>query len=323
MNVRSGAVPLKALGQNGYIAVIHGGAGPADPRDEQAVAAQKSIMRILDTMTDRSPQLHFIYPDMPALSQAECVVLNAVQLLEKDPLFNAGLGAALQADGQARLSASYMESSRQKFSSVTNITDVMHPSELAYYLQSQTFSSLDSDGAKRLAKLLGIAKSNLVTPHQRERWQQTQAKLALTDQEAPLSSGTVGCVSIDAAGHIAVITSTGGVGNETVGRIGDTPTTAGNYCSQAVGISCTGIGEQIINEAFAAKTVTRVTDGMPIKAAIAAGLSHAAARNYHLAAIALELDVTNAQVHWVAGTSDQHFTWGVNVPQKNITSYKT
>ncbi len=323
MNVRTGTVLLKDLAKKGYVVIIHGGAGPADTRGEAAAAAQKSIVRVLDKMTDRSPKLHFTYPNMPIFTQAERAVLHAVQLLEKDPTFNSGLGAALQADGQARLSASYMESSRQKFSSVTNVTDVMHPSELAYFLQSQTFSSLDSDGAKRLAKLLKIAKSNLITRHQLERWKQTQAELVRTKQHAPLGSGTVGCVSVDVAGHLAVMTSTGGVGNETVGRIGDTPTTAGNYCSQTVGISCTGIGEQINNEAFASKTVTRVKDGMPIKAALTAGLTEAAARHYHLAAIGLELDVENEQVHWVAGTTEKHFQWGVNLPKKNITSYKT
>jgi isoaspartyl peptidase/L-asparaginase-like protein (Ntn-hydrolase superfamily) len=35
--------------------------------------------------------------------------------------------------------------------------------------------------------------------------------------------GTVGAVAVDAQGHVAVATSTGGINGKLVGRVGDTP----------------------------------------------------------------------------------------------------
>ena len=45
-------------------------------------------------------------------------------------------------------------------------------------------------------------------------------------------------------------------------RVWDSPTVAGNFANECMGISYTGIGEYIINQAVAAKIVTRVKDGM-------------------------------------------------------------
>ena len=42
---------------------------------------------------------------------------------------------------------------------------------------------------------------------------------------------------------------------------------AGNFANEFAGISCTGVGEDIVNVALAAKIVTRVTDGFTLKAA--------------------------------------------------------
>jgi beta-aspartyl-peptidase (threonine type) len=57
--------------------------------------------------------------------------------------------------------------------------------------------------------------------------------------------GTVGAVALDAQGHLAAATSTGGMTNKQVGRVGDAPIIgAGCYANDAtVAISCTGTGE--------------------------------------------------------------------------------
>ena len=80
--------------------------------------------------------------------------------------------------------------------------------------------------------------------------------------------GTVGCVALDGEGRLAVATSTGGKGFELVGRISDSATVAGNFANEYCAVSCTGVGEDIVSNATAAKIVTRVTDGFSLQNAV-------------------------------------------------------
>jgi L-asparaginase len=76
--------------------------------------------------------------------------------------------------------------------------------------------------------------------------------------------GTVGCVALDIHGDLAAATSTGGKGFEIPGRVSDSATAAGNYSNSFAGVSCTGVGEDIVSGAVAVKIVTRVTDGLSL-----------------------------------------------------------
>ncbi|XP_011074409.1 probable isoaspartyl peptidase/L-asparaginase 2 [Sesamum indicum] len=63
---------------------------------------------------------------------------------------------------------------------------------------------------------------------------------------------TVGCVVVDSQGQCAAATSTGGLMNKKVGRIGDSPLIgAGTYACDLCGVSCTGEGEAIIRGTLA------------------------------------------------------------------------
>lgn len=63
---------------------------------------------------------------------------------------------------------------------------------------------------------------------------------------------TVGCVVVDREGRCAAATSTGGLMNKMIGRIGDSPLIgAGTYACDLCGVSCTGEGEAIIRGTLA------------------------------------------------------------------------
>nr|2GEZ_B Chain B, L-asparaginase beta subunit [Lupinus luteus]2GEZ_D Chain D, L-asparaginase beta subunit [Lupinus luteus]2GEZ_F Chain F, L-asparaginase beta subunit [Lupinus luteus]2GEZ_H Chain H, L-asparaginase beta subunit [Lupinus luteus] len=63
---------------------------------------------------------------------------------------------------------------------------------------------------------------------------------------------TVGCVAVDSHGNLASATSTGGLVNKMVGRIGDTPLIgAGTYANELCAVSATGKGEEIIRATVA------------------------------------------------------------------------
>ncbi|KLT64847.1 isoaspartyl peptidase/L-asparaginase [Pedobacter sp. BMA] len=184
-------------------------------------------------------------------------VVYTVALLEDNELFNAGIGSQIQSDGKVRLSASLMDGKTEKFSGVINVEDIKNPIAVAKQLLPYDDRVLSGEGAQIFARENGFDYFNPITP---QRQSEYEAKLNQQNNK-----GTVGCVALDAEGNLAAATSTGGKGFEIPCRVSDSATVAGNFANQHAGISCTGVGEDIVSGALAAKIVTRVTDGFSLK----------------------------------------------------------
>lgn len=225
--------------------IIHGGFfSESSTSIETKKAKQEALLRIV--------QNSFEY--LKSHSAVETVV-HAVTQLEDDALFNAGIGSQIQSDGVIRMSASLMDSTTLKMSGVINVESVKNPIQVAHKLREEDDRILSGAGATNYARANGFEKFSTETPQRRAEY---EAKLAST------GTGTVGCVVLDKEGRIAVATSTGGKGFELVGRVSDSATVAGNYCNEFCGVSLTGVGEDIVSGAVAAKIVTRVTDGFSL-----------------------------------------------------------
>lgn len=228
--------------------IIHGGFfSESSTSNETKVAKQQALLRIVKDS----------YEYMKTHSAVETVVY-ATSLLEDDELFNAGIGSQIQSDGKIRMSASLMDSTTMKMSGVINIEEVKNPIQVAEVLMTVDDRILSGEGATDFARKHGFQKFSTEIPQRRAEY---EAKLAST------GTGTVGCVALDNEGRIAVATSTGGKGFEIVGRVSDSATVAGNYCNEFCGVSLTGVGEDIVSGAVAAKIVTRVTDGFSLERA--------------------------------------------------------
>lgn len=228
--------------------IIHGGFFSESSKDD---ATKKAKQNALERIVKES------YEYLKTHTALETVVY-AVSLLEDDPLFNAGIGSQIQADGKIRMSASLMDGSTMKMSGVINIEEVKNPVQVAKVLQDYDDKVLGGSGATNFARAHGFEQFSTEIPQRRSEY---EAKLAAT------GIGTVGCVALDSQRKIAVATSTGGKGFEIPGRISDSATVAGNYANEYCGVSLTGVGEDIVSGAVAAKIVTRVTDGFTIEKA--------------------------------------------------------
>ena len=225
--------------------IIHGGFfSESSTNNETKVAKQQALLRIVKDSFDY----------LKTHTALETVVY-AVSLLEDDELFNAGIGSQIQADGKIRMSASLMDGSTMKMSGVINIEQVKNPVQVAQILLNYDDKVLGGSGATNFARANGFEQFSTEIPQRRSEY---EAKLAAT------RIGTVGCVALDMNGKIAVATSTGGKGFEIPGRISDSATVAGNYANEFCGVSLTGVGEDIVSGAVAAKIVTRVTDGFTL-----------------------------------------------------------
>jgi len=228
--------------------IIHGGFFSESSTDIQTKIAKQEALKAIVKQS---------YGYLKTHTATEAVVY-AVSLLEDDVLFNAGTGSQIQSDGQIRMSAALMDGTTQKMSGVINIQNVKNPIQVAEKLLPYDDRVLGGNGATDFARKNGFETYSTETPERRAEFIK---KLEAT------GTGTVGCVALDADGKIAVATSTGGKGFEMVGRISDSATVAGNYANAHCGVSCTGVGEDIVSNATAAKIVTRVTDGLPIATA--------------------------------------------------------
>ncbi len=273
--------------------IIHGGAGSSLQGKGGADAVRRSLYDVLEVLHDRLRQG----------ANARDVVVLGCQLLEDAPRFNAGTGAVLQSDGQIRLSASLMDGTNQRFSGVINVSRVKNPIHLAQQLQAERDRVLSDYGAAELSRELALPIYNPLTDLRLNEWLQdrkndferTMAGVVAEPTEDPEAGrGTIGVVVLDQHNHVGAGTSTGGKGFERIGRVSDSAMPAGNYANHLAGVSCTGIGEDIIEECLAARIVIRVTDGLTLTQAFEKSMQEAGSRQRDLGAIGLGSDGTIA-----------------------------
>ncbi len=219
------------------VLLIHGGAG--NRSTPQRLAQVRRNLRAICLEAYEYLQTH---------SALESVAF-AVRRLEDDPLFNAGTGSSLQRDGRVRMSASIMDGCARRFASVLNIEQVKNPILVAKTLLRERDRSLAGPWATQFAKALGFP-----TPTRLRQWQQQRQQ----------DHGTVGAVALDGAGRLAAATSTGGKGFEQPGRVSDSGLPVGNYADEYAAISCTGIGEDIVEEGLAVRLAHEVRHGTTV-----------------------------------------------------------
>ena len=262
--------------------IIHGGAGSSLNEKGELEVVRKSLHQIVDKLYE------LLLGETTALD----VVVYGCQLLEDDPIFNAGTGSVLQSDGQIRMSASLMDGLNHRFSGAINVSRIKNPIDLARALQESPDRVLSDNGATEFVRELKMPVYDPLTNKRLNEWledrkQNLNRKMANVVASSP-GTGTIGVVALDKEGRLAAGTSTGGKGFEKIGRVSDSATPAGNYATGSAAVSCTGIGEDIIDECLAAKIVIRVTDGFSLKAAFERSFAEAHEHKRDLGAIGID-----------------------------------
>ncbi|WP_294215838.1 isoaspartyl peptidase/L-asparaginase family protein [uncultured Sphingomonas sp.] len=236
--------------------VLHGGAGSIERHrltPEQDAGARAGLSRALDAGAA------ILSDGGSALDAVEA----AVQVLEDDPHFNAGRGAAFTRDGVIELDAAIMDGATRAAGAVAGITQTRSPVALARRVMAASpHVLLSGTGAEQFARDQGLE----VAP---EGWFETPERRRQLDEmlsrnadafDVDMKYGTVGAVALDAAGHVAAATSTGGVTGKRWGRIGDSPLIgAGTFADdRACAVSCTGSGEFFIRVGVGHEIAARI-----------------------------------------------------------------
>ncbi|GMH23242.1 hypothetical protein Nepgr_025085 [Nepenthes gracilis] len=268
---------------------IHGGAG-VDPTLSDK--AQKDAKQLLERC------LKLGVSDLRANKAAIDVVERIVKELEDDPVFNAGKGSVLTNKGTVEMEASIMDGQGRKYGAVSGLSIVKNPVSLARRVMDKTpHSYLAFAGAEEFARAQGVEekeKSYFIVEDRKKvlnyakkinetlfGYPEIDSKTLKPKGEVPLRKNaqpsfgyyrpeTVGCVVVDKRGMCAAATSTGGMTNKMVGRIGSAPIIgAGTYACELCGVSCTGEGEFILRAMLAREVAAAMEyKGLSLKEAV-------------------------------------------------------
>jgi beta-aspartyl-peptidase (threonine type) len=228
-------------GARNVMFAIHGGAGTIRREDltpEQEAAFRAGLTTALETGRDV----------LRGGGDATDAVKAAIVTMEDSELFNAGKGAVFTTDAKQELDASIMDGRSLDTGAVTGVEHIKNPIRLADAVRTGSRHVMFAGyGAELYAQDKGF---DLVTQdyfHTDRRW---QSLLNAKDGRSEFNFGTVGAVAIDRQGDLAAGTSTGGLTNKPVGRIGDSPVIgAGTYANnETAAVSATGTGEFFIRQ---------------------------------------------------------------------------
>jgi len=188
-------------------------------------------------------------------------VERAVELLENNPLFNAGKGSVFTHEGKHEMDASIMDGKTLNAGCVSSVSNIKNPVLLARLIMEKSgFVYLSGKGAEKFAAYHNLAFEKDEYFYDEFRYKQYLSALEKDNvildhsyESTEKKFGTVGAVAIDSEGNLASATSTGGMTNKKFGRIGDSPIIgAGTYANNSTcAVSCTGNGEYFLRSVTA------------------------------------------------------------------------
>lgn len=213
------------------------------------------------------------------LSSLEAVV-RAIEVMENNPIFNAGTGSWPNLDGQIEMDAFIMDGKTLKAGAVACIKMVKNPILVAKKVMEETdHILLAGEGAEKFARNSGFAKHNPLTEERKKQWEDLIHKLK-RGEKLPMFEywkkirkyvgDTVGAVAIDSEGNISAGTSSGGFPLKLPGRVGDVPLIGcSTYASNHIGgVSITGHGEVVMRYLLAKKVCDTIAEGQEAQEAV-------------------------------------------------------
>ncbi len=239
---------------------VHGGCGvmpKLDLAEEEWTAARVDLAAALRS------GWHVLKRGGRAVDAVEATV----RVMEDSPYFNAGHGAALNAAGEHELDSAIMDGATLGAGAVAGVRRIRNPVTAARAVMDASAEVLligpAADAFAERNGLTMVSQAYFTTDRRRDSLRVMKARAGAGTAAAASEAekhGTVGAVALDAAGHLAAATSTGGYTNKPEGRVGDSPIIgAGTYARDGVcAVSGTGQGEFFIRHVVGHEIASRM-----------------------------------------------------------------
>lgn len=183
-----------------------------------------------------------------------------------------GIGGIPNAAGKVELDACIMSGPDHNAGSVAGIQDILHPISVARLVMEKTpHVMLVGEGAKQFAIKHGHPATDLLTTHQKEKWEawkqgELEKAADQAKQEPKIDEDhhdTIAMLGLDANGNLFGGCSTSGWGYKIPGRVGDSPIIgSGLYVDNQVGAAgATGLGENVMRHCGSFLVVEMMRNG--------------------------------------------------------------
>ncbi|MFW2373118.1 MAG: isoaspartyl peptidase/L-asparaginase family protein [Gammaproteobacteria bacterium] len=260
--------------------MVHGGAGALDN-----VKDSKTAVRYLESIRQVLQHGREVLTLGGSALQA---VEACASLLEDDPVFNAGCGSVLNEDGKVEMDAAIMDGRDLSAGAVAAVDNIANPIQLARYVMTESeHVMLIAEGAMRFADHCGMTRAPenyFYTPDRVKQLEEARLKHKImldhddTEEDSEDQKyGTIGAIARDLQGNLAAATSTGGIVNKRMGRVGDSPIIgAGVFAdNETCAVSATGYGEDFMRSVIS-KTIADFIymKGMDADQATKAGIEY-------------------------------------------------
>ncbi len=189
----------------------------------------------------------------------------AIKSVEDCPQYiSVGYGGLPNENCQVELDSAFMDGDTLSIGAIGGIRDFKNPISIARRLMEEKYNIfLVGHGAEEYAHKRGFERANMLTDNSRKQWEKKKKEIKIENLNPYDGHDTVGIVSLDVSGKLAVGTSTSGLFMKKPGRVGDSPVVgSGFYADSQIGAaSATGLGEDIMKGCISYEIVRLMGEG--------------------------------------------------------------
>ncbi len=189
-----------------------------------------------------------------------------IKLVEDYPFYKSvGYGGLPNAQGILEMDAAFMNGDTFQIGAVAGITNIKNPISVAKKLSHEKFNSfLIGEGAKTYATEEGFEVKNMLTDRAKKIFEKRLETIKKRNISPYDGHDTVGVVTLDSKGSMAVGTSSSGLFMKQPGRVGDSPLSGSGFYvdSEIGGASATGLGEDLMKGILSYEIVRKMGEGL-------------------------------------------------------------